>query len=396
MTNIGRALSHRTLRDAWTSNRDARPATAGAAGIDHISAAKFGSQLDAHIATIHDQIKAGTFQFSDLRVAPIPREDGRFRIIAIPTVRDRLVQRTVLAYLGKLKIFQEQPKISFGFIKGRSIDDALKQVVSLRSQRPWVLKTDIIRFFDEINREELKKIVDRSVRSKIVAEILRKSIDCELAQGNAEEAAFIKQNGIVRQRGLRQGMPVSPFLSNLYLKKFDFLLQNKRISAVRYADDLAVFCSDRNQSEDYLDTIRETLQKIGLDIPEIFDDHKTKILEPSHTLEFLGMEVRRFPDGYKIFAPSKKIKIIEEKMRNIATVSWCTENKRTMAQLLFRLDSMLAGYDASMKLAIDQERFNNKLQEIRNNAVNVFLSEMFGSNFTKTLNKEKRRILGIV
>jgi hypothetical protein len=42
-------------------------------------------------------------------------------------------------------------------------------------------------------------------------------------------------------------MPVSPMLSNLLLKRFDEGLQKQGISAVRYADDIAVFARSRGE-----------------------------------------------------------------------------------------------------------------------------------------------------
>jgi hypothetical protein len=47
--------------------------------------------------------------------------------------------------------------------------------------------------------------------------------------------------------GLRQGMPVSPMLSNLLLKRFDEGLDKQGIVAVRYADDIAVFARSREE-----------------------------------------------------------------------------------------------------------------------------------------------------
>jgi RNA-directed DNA polymerase len=84
----------------------------------------------------------GGYQFSMLRAVPIPKEHGRYRIICIPTVRDRIVQRAVNAYLAKGDRCRLANEVSYGFIPNRSVEKAVKRAAELRREKKWAYKTD--------------------------------------------------------------------------------------------------------------------------------------------------------------------------------------------------------------------------------------------------------------
>lgn len=47
-------------------------------------------------SSIRRALQDGSYKFNRLRLAPVPKASGGYRIIAIPTVRDRLLQRVLL------------------------------------------------------------------------------------------------------------------------------------------------------------------------------------------------------------------------------------------------------------------------------------------------------------
>jgi hypothetical protein len=186
--------------------------------------------------------------------------------------------------------------------------DAQRKALDLRQSNPWVLKCDIVRFFDRIPRDQLKVLIRRRVGWKVVAALLCQAVDCELRLRNSEDHELVVQNGVKTGVGLRQGMPVSPMLSNLLLKDFDQHLERLGIVAVRYADDIAVFAQSREACEGALDVVQRALARLQLQVPGLLDDGKTSILGPSEVAEFLGVEIRRKGETYKLCAPTKKSK----------------------------------------------------------------------------------------
>ena len=127
-------------------------------------------------------------------------------------------------------------------------------------------------------------------------------------------------------------MPLSPVLSNLMLKEFDLAVHRAKLSAVRYADDIAVFCQSRSACEEALELIKHELKQLKLSVPDL-GGSKTVIYEPSEDAEFLGLEMRRDDSGYRLIAPTKKLSKIADKMRAIASVEECIKRRRTVAQV---------------------------------------------------------------
>ena len=124
----------------WAESRDSttRP---GRPGIDKEAARQFGSNLDSNLDHIARQLGNGTYGFSKLRVVFVPKPDSdKERVICIPTVRDRLVQRAIGEYITSRSLFPIYNNSSFGFIRGLGPHDAIERTLKLREAYPWCLK----------------------------------------------------------------------------------------------------------------------------------------------------------------------------------------------------------------------------------------------------------------
>ncbi len=395
MRRLPKSLSGEALKAAWSEGRDSRPSKSGAAGIDGVTANIFSGALNHHISTIRNQLQNNSFSFSKLRIAPIPKPNGGHRIIAIPTVRDRLLQRAILKHLEHDAKFKAASKISFGFTKGRTLSHAQMEAVKLRNQHPWVLSADIVKFFDEINRANLKGLIRKNVRCRIVSEILCAAVDCELDESSGLSKIAI-ENGIQKGRGLRQGMPVSPMLSNLVLRKFDEAIIQKHIKAIRYADDIIIFADSKNECRDALKFIISQLSKIDLKIPDLSDESKTTIRGPSEAVEFLGVEIRRSEgDKYTLHLPDKKFAKIDSTMASYATVSSCFTHKRNIGHVVKYLDSFTAGYRSAMQVLTQKEEFGYRLEAMKRSRLESLLIEILGKETFSGLNEKHLAILGV-
>jgi retron-type reverse transcriptase len=208
------------LHQAWRQSRDAT-GKPGRPGIDEVSAKQFASNLDANLALIAGRLKDGTFGFSKLRPVFVPKPNSeKDRMICVPTVQDRLVQRAMAEYLSAKKLFPIYNDSSFGFVKGRGVREAIEAVVRYREEYSWCLKTDIEAFFDRIPREYLKQIVSECLGRHSMVPLLNSVIGCEVKVKEHYRRRWEKQ-GIKYGRGIRQGMPLSSLLANLVLSDFD-------------------------------------------------------------------------------------------------------------------------------------------------------------------------------
>lgn len=155
-----------SLHAAWgVLNKKVKRLSRNNAGIDNESINSFASHLEANLMKIQRELRSGSgYCFLPLKAHLIPKPKGKFRVICVPSVRDRVVQRATLDYLAKGDKCKLENKVSYGFIKNRRVKNAVNRVKKLRSKQPWVYKTDITSCFDSINREILVKTIKKHVR----------------------------------------------------------------------------------------------------------------------------------------------------------------------------------------------------------------------------------------
>lgn len=388
------SLSTEAFRRVWRDSRDAS-AGPGAPGVDGIRAPQFASELADHIERLRKEIGTDSYRMNRLRLARVLKESGGYRILAIPTVRDRLVQRAILHHLEADPRFQPSSSISYGFAKGRTLADAQRTALTLRNSKPWVLKCDIVRFFDRIPRKKLKDLIRRKVGWKVISGLLCHATDSELQLRTAEDAELVTQNGVQVGIGLRQGMPVSPMLSNLLLKRFDERLEKSGIAAVRYADDIAVFVDSRAAAEGALKAVQCGLAELELEVPDLLDGGKTSILGPSEVAEFLGVEIRRWGEAYKLCAPGRKIEKIQSAMAAMVEVPRCVAEKRNIGQVVRALDSFTIGHAASMAVLEDGGAFMSRLEGVKRNQLRALLVNLLGEPVVAALSSDQLAILGV-
>ena len=301
----------------------------------------------------------------------------------------------MLRHLDNDSKFHAESSIAYGFSKGRTLGAAQQTALTLRATRPWVLQADIVSFFDRIDRRILRHKVLKAVRSKIVREILDQIIACELDESDPKAASLMVENQIKRGVGLRQGMPASPMLSNLLLKEFDQSLVRAGFHVVRYADDIAIFGQTQNECLEALKFIRSELQTLKLDVPELSAATKTSISGPTEDVEFLGVAIRHFAEGYKFCIPKDKLKKIGNNLLEISSFEYCKKHRRTIPEMMRTIDAMVAGHARSMAHVSDLDSFIGRLNRLRWDSVKQLLEGVLGATVVADLTHEKRAVLGV-
>lgn len=269
---LERALTLDALRWAWLRVRE----NDGAPGLDGVSLARFGRLLDANLLALADEVRTGTYQPGRLRDVAF-FDGGKRRELAIPAVRDRVLQRSVLETLMPLLDPRFLP-CSFGYRPGRSLYDAIQRIVRLRDRGfDWVVDADIRDCFGSLDHAVLGARLDVLVPDPGVRALLARWIaGPDVAEGPGER----------RTRGIPLGSVVSPLLCNVYLHQLDTGLTRRRYHLIRYADDFVVLC----KSEAHAARAHRATEKVLTGLHLQLNAKKTRIVSFADGFEFLGVQ----------------------------------------------------------------------------------------------------------
>jgi RNA-directed DNA polymerase len=240
----------------------------GGAGIDHESIEMFNSNMSKNLYKIYNRMASGSYLPPPVRTVFIPKKQGGVRPLGIPTVADRIAQGVVKDYLEPEmdKMFHNS---SFGYRPGRGAHDALAQCHSNCLDYAWVIDVDIKGFFDNISHEKLMELLKLHTQEKWILLY----VDRWLKAGVEQEDGTILE----RTKGTPQGGVISPLLANLYLHHaFDkWVDQNYPGNPFeRYADDIVIHCSSKEQAEKILAALESQMSNYSLTLhPE-----KTKVV----------------------------------------------------------------------------------------------------------------------
>jgi RNA-directed DNA polymerase len=389
-------LSKGALAREWKNSRDATT-NSGSKGVDNVTPLQFAYKLDSNLYEIARRLKEGKFGFSKLRAVFIPKPHSeKERMICVPTVQDRLVQRVILQHITSKKLFPIYNSSSFGFIRGLGTVEAVKKVVRLRREYEWCLKTDIEAFFDRIPRPYLKSRVRKCLGVHSLTPLVCKAIDSEAKITTENKNKFAKLE-IRSGLGVRQGMPLSPLLANLTLSDFDRKIAESKIEMVRYADDLVLFFHSKSDAYLGQELVTKLLQELQLTIPKIADGSKTKIVSSSEPLDFLGREIVYLGSAKSFVARVSKAQInkIMSRLSNDFSFVERSKKEKTFQDTIVDLSRSISAYLGIYKDAYNYKQFEGDLRGRSRAIIQRLFEELFGQQALNTLSPEGRKFLGI-
>jgi len=258
------------LREAYLSlKRQAAP------GVDGQTWQEYGKDLERKLQDLSERLARGAYHAQAVKRAYVPKQDGRQRPIGIPTLEDKLVQRSTVEVLNA--IYETDFRgFSYGFRPGRKCHDALDALyVGIQTRKvSWVLDADIRGFFDALNHEWLIKFVEHRIADQRLVRHIKKWLNA----GVLEDGVHTEQ-----EDGTPQGGSISPLLANIYLHYvFDLWSDQWRktqtggdVIIVRYADDFVVGFQYQADAQRFLVDLRERFAKFNL---ELHAD-KTRVIE---------------------------------------------------------------------------------------------------------------------
>jgi len=318
-----------------------------AKGIDGVSKAEYGKELDANVADLIARMKKFSYKPKPVRRTYIPKLNGKLRPLGIPAYEDRLVQGAMAGILNE--VYEERfCDTSYGFRPNRSAHDVVRIIndTLMTKKVNYVLEADIKGFFDNVDHDWLMKFLENDIADKNFLRYVKRF----LIAGVMEDSKFHES-----EKGTPQGGLISPVLANVYLHYvLDLWVEKKlkkqlkgEIHYVRYADDFVLMFQYENEASQVMTQLRERLWKFGLEVAE----EKTRILPigrfkgTKEDFDFLGFtffNTKTRGGKYRIGVRTSKQKL---KAKKQAAKAWLKERMhKPIAETMTKINLSIRGH----------------------------------------------------
>jgi len=241
----------------------------GAAGVDGISVNDLAATLRQRWNSTKHQVETGSYQPDPILGVEIPKPNGKKRLLGIPTVVDRVLQQAIQQQLSPIFELDFQQH-SYGFRPNRNAHQATQQALeNINDGYQDIIDIDLKSFFDEVSHELLMTLIYRKVKCPLTLKLIRKFLRTPICI-----------NGKLRKRrkGVPQGSPLSPLLSNIVLNELDKELTKRGHRYVRYADDFSIYLRSKTAARRVGNSIY-LFVKLNLHLP--INREKSGIRRPS-------------------------------------------------------------------------------------------------------------------
>ncbi len=208
----------------------------GSAGVDHMPVTTLSELLSIDKEKLTTKVLSGKYLPQAILGVEIPKGNGKKRLLGIPTVTDRLLQQAVLQVINASFEF-EFSESSFGFRPKKSLHQAVLKAQSyINDGYQDIIDIDLKSFFDEVDHRYLLQLVYRKIKCRETMRLIRKWLRAPIQ---------IDGQLVKRRKGIPQGSPLSPLLSNIMLNELDRELERKGLRFVRYADDFSIYTKSK-------------------------------------------------------------------------------------------------------------------------------------------------------
>jgi group II intron reverse transcriptase/maturase len=282
---LDQALELSNLHQAW----EAIEANQGVPGVDGVSLQAWRRTWEERIHLLILKVRSNSYQPGKLRRRKIPkRTPGEYRLLRMPTITDRVLQRAVLQVLHP--VFEGKfLESSFGYRPNRGLAQAVQRILVLRENGyRWLLDADIDEFFDHVDHALLLRFLEADLPDPSLLPLIRPwlALSCDNPQAPL---------------GIPLGSPLSPLWANVVLHRLDCSVARRGWPMVRYADDFIVF----TESADLLPEITRAVGKMLASLKLRFEPSKTRPASFTEGFDFLGVHFEG--DEYRFTYLDKEI-----------------------------------------------------------------------------------------
>lgn len=278
-------------KDVLTFAYACSKANGGAAGVDgqtfeDIEA--FG--VERWLDELTQELRSQTYRPLPVRRVWIPKPDGKTqRPLGVPAIRDRVPMMAAVLVLDPIFEADLQPE-QYAYRHDRSALDAVRHVHKLiNTGHVEIVDADLASYFDSLPHSELLKSVARRVVDGAMLHLIKMWLTAPVEETDERGRKHRSTRNRDEGRGSPQGSPISPLLSNIYMRRFVLgwkkLGHERRLRAsiVNYADDLVICC--RGRGAEALTAMQVMMTRLKLTMNEA----KTRVAKlPEDKFDFLG------------------------------------------------------------------------------------------------------------
>jgi len=245
-----------------------------APGVDGMRKADYAQGLEDRLVDLSSRLRRLGYRPKPSRRVYVPKVDGGWRPLGVPSFEDRIVQDRLSLILQAIW----EPEFcdcSYGFRPGRSAHDALRRIAQVVTYEgtQWVVEADIKRFFDSISHEHLMRFLEHRIVDPCFLRIIGRFLKAGVMDDGAVSAS---------EEGTPQGGLVSPVLANIYLHYvLDLWFERRYVRScrgkaylVRYADDFIACFEYEEDARRFLVELAERLAAFDLEV----ESGKTRVV----------------------------------------------------------------------------------------------------------------------
>jgi len=344
----------------------------GAPGVDGQSFTDIEAYgRDQWLDELTEELRNETYHPQPVRRVNIPKDGqpGKFRPLGIPCIKDRVIEMAAVLVLEPIFEADLEPE-QHAYRPEHSALDAVRQVERLlRTGHTEVVDADLSGYFDSIPHAELMKSVSRRISDGRLLRLIKLWLETPVeetdANGNRHRTTRNKDQGM----GTPQGAPISPLLSNLYMRRFVKGWKtgghDQRLAAriVNYADDFVICC--RGTAKEAMTVMRGMMTKLKLTVNET----KTRLCRlPDEAFDFLGYTLGRNYDcrtGESYLGPRPSRKKID---RLCGEISELTTRGTTLLDVevqIGRINRKLRGWSNYFRIGTVSKAYRNIDSHVR-------------------------------
>ncbi|WMJ72228.1 group II intron reverse transcriptase/maturase [Cytophagaceae bacterium ABcell3] len=212
----------------------------GAAGIDNMTVKDLKAFADENRTAIASSILNRTYIPKPVKGVEIPKGKGKTRMLGVPTVTDRWLQQAVGRQLAA-KFELDFEESSYGFRPKKNLHQAVRKALKyINDGYQDIVDIDLKSFFDEVSHCKLLQLIYNKMKCPDTLWLIRKWLRVPiLIDGKLHK----------RRKGVPQGSPLSPLLSNIFLDELDKELKKMGVRYVRYADDFSIYTKSKAEAK---------------------------------------------------------------------------------------------------------------------------------------------------